>query len=85
MYELNALLAFRSDSKLEELRCALTRLDNDRFGICIGCKTLIEGSLLLNDPGRRICLRCEGELSKPVRDASVVGNPGLGSTFFTEP
>ena len=85
MYELDALLSFRSDSKLEELRGALTRLDNDKFGICIGCKNRFDWSLLLSDPARRVCPGCEGELWKPSPDASVVGNPGLGSTFFTEP
>ena len=85
MCELDALLSFRSDSKLEELRGALTRLDNGKFGICIGCKNRIDWSILLSDPGRRVCPGCEGELSKPIPGASVVGSPGLGSTFFTEP
>jgi RNA polymerase-binding transcription factor DksA len=85
MFELDGLLSFRSDSKLEELRGALTRLDNDKFGICIGCKNRIDWSLLLSDPARRICPGCEGELWKPSPEGSMAGNPGFGSTFFTEP
>ena len=85
MYELNALLSFRSDPKLEELRGALTRLDNGEFGICIRCKNRIDLSVLLSDPGRRVCPGCEGELSRPIPKGSMAGKPGLGSTFFTEP
>jgi hypothetical protein len=84
MYELKALLCFRSDSKLDELRGALTRLDNGRFGICIGCKKRIDWSLLLSDPGRRVCPDCEGELRTSVPEAPAFGNPGLESAFFTE-
>jgi RNA polymerase-binding transcription factor DksA len=79
--EIDALLSFRSDPKLDELRTALTRFDNGTFGICIGCKNRIDWSLLLCDPGRRICPNCEDEFRNPVPDASVSAYPNLESNF----
>jgi RNA polymerase-binding transcription factor DksA len=69
--EIDALLSFRSDSKLDELRAALTRFDNGTFGICIGCKNRMDWSLLLCDPGRRVCPNCEDDFRIPLPEASL--------------
>jgi RNA polymerase-binding transcription factor DksA len=57
--EIDASLAFKSDSKLDELLGALVRLENGTFGNCIGCKEPISQSILDRDPTRRICPKCE--------------------------
>ena len=57
--DVDALLAFRSDPALEELRHALDRLENGTFGVCLGCKSEISQEALDVDPTRRICAPCE--------------------------
>lgn len=59
MHDIDALLAFKSDPQLDELRHALDRLESGTFGICLGCKAPIPQALLDNDPSRRICISCE--------------------------
>jgi RNA polymerase-binding transcription factor DksA len=61
--EIHALMAFRNDPILEELRGALSRVDNGTFGICLGCKRTMAPALLTNDPMRRFCFECEGKLN----------------------
>ena len=58
-HELDALLAFKSDPRLEELRLALDRLEDGTYGICIGCKSLINQAILDKDPAQRVCETCE--------------------------
>ena len=36
--QIDALLAFRSDPRLDELRCALVRLEAGSYGTCCRCK-----------------------------------------------
>jgi RNA polymerase-binding transcription factor DksA len=84
IYEIDALLYFRNDAKLNELRGALTRLDNGTFGICIGCKNRIDWSLLLRDPGRRVCPDCDNEFRTPILDVSVSAYLNRESTLFAE-
>jgi RNA polymerase-binding transcription factor DksA len=69
--EIDALLSFRSDPKLDELRGALTRLDNGTFGICIGCKNRIDRSFLVREPDKRLCPDCEQRFRNPILDASL--------------
>jgi RNA polymerase-binding transcription factor DksA len=59
LHEVDELLAFRSDSRLEELREALARVDDGTFGLCMGCRGHIEHRLLARDPAQRVCMHCE--------------------------
>jgi RNA polymerase-binding transcription factor DksA len=61
-HEIDALLAFKSDPRLEELRNALDRLEEGTYGICIGCKSSISQALLNRDPAQRLCSSCEQRL-----------------------
>lgn len=60
---IDALFSFRSDSRLNDLRAALARLESGTFGICISCKQPIALALLYNDITRRICPSCEAEFN----------------------
>jgi len=64
LHEIDAVLAFKSDPRLEELRGALERIDEGSFGVCIGCKSDIDQQLLDEDPGRRMCEKCEKEYNR---------------------
>jgi RNA polymerase-binding transcription factor DksA len=64
LHEIDAVLAFKSDPHLEELRGALDRIDDGSFGVCIGCKTQIAQRLLDEEPARRICEKCEKEYNR---------------------
>ena len=59
IHQLDAMLAFKSDPRLEELRAALDRLRDGTFGLCLGCKEEIDDDALDIDPARRMCSRCE--------------------------
>jgi RNA polymerase-binding transcription factor DksA len=83
-YEVETLLSIRSDPKIDELRGALTRLDNRTFGVCIGCKTRIDWSLLFRSPCRRVCSDCEEEFRNPAPDTSVSEYPNRERSFFAE-
>jgi RNA polymerase-binding transcription factor DksA len=83
-YGIEALLSLRSDPRLDELRGALTRLDNRTFGICIGCRTRIDWQLLLPDPCRRVCPDCENTIRNPAMDASVSEYPSLERNLVAE-
>jgi|WetSurMetagenome_2_1015567.scaffolds.fasta_scaffold277884_2 RNA polymerase-binding transcription factor DksA len=61
--ELDALLAFKTDPRLDSLRAALVRLRNRTFGICLNCKKEIVQRLLDMDPSRRLCTGCERRLN----------------------
>lgn len=63
LHQIDALLAFKSDALIDELRSALDRLDAGVYGICICCKRTISGALLEHDPARRVCVECEEEFS----------------------
>jgi RNA polymerase-binding transcription factor DksA len=65
LHEIDALLAFKSDPHLDELRGALERIDDGSYGVCIGCKTAIDQRLLNEEPARRICAKCEREYNRP--------------------
>lgn len=56
---LDALLAFKSDIRLNELRSALDRFDKGVFGLCMSCKQEIEEETLFADPTARFCKVCE--------------------------
>jgi len=68
-HQLDALLAFKSDPQLDELRSALERLEHGTYGVCIGCKHEIGQEALETDPVRRICSGCEQHLSHGFRNA----------------
>jgi RNA polymerase-binding transcription factor DksA len=59
LHQIDALLAFKSDPQLDELRAALDRLEHGTYGVCITCKHPISREALERDPGRRICPGCE--------------------------
>ncbi len=59
IHDIDALLAFKSDSQLGELRNALDRLEDGSYGTCIGCKSAISQDILDKDPVQRICGACE--------------------------
>jgi hypothetical protein len=59
LHDIDAMLAFRSDPCLEELRHALDRLDSGTYGMCLGCKSSINQDALDAEPTRRICSSCE--------------------------
>ncbi len=72
--QIDAMLSFKSDPRLDELRSALGRLENGTYGICIGCKLEIRQEILDADPGRRLCPSCEKEYSQVImheHDASM--------------
>ena len=62
IHDLDALLAFKSDSQLEELRNALDRIEDGSYGICISCKAPINQHILDRDPVQRICIECERKI-----------------------
>ncbi|HSQ74233.1 MAG TPA: hypothetical protein VLT13_01670 [Bacteroidota bacterium] len=57
--DIDALLAFKSDPRLDELRSALDRLERGTFGQCLACKGSIDLDLLEVDPTQRFCSSCE--------------------------
>jgi RNA polymerase-binding transcription factor DksA len=65
LHEIDAVLAFKSDPHLDELRGALERIDDGSYGVCIGCKTEIGQRLLDDDPACRICAKCVKEYNRP--------------------
>jgi hypothetical protein len=63
LHQIDALLAFKSDALIDELRSALDRLNAGVYGICIRCRRKIDDTLLDHDPARRVCAECEEEFS----------------------
>jgi hypothetical protein len=59
LHQIDALLAFKSDSCLDELHAALERLEDGTFGLCLSCKEQINDRLMEENPTRRMCERCE--------------------------
>jgi RNA polymerase-binding transcription factor DksA len=57
--QIDALLAFKSDLRIEELRSALDRLEEGIYGDCVLCKRPIDHESLDQDPARRYCEQCE--------------------------
>jgi RNA polymerase-binding transcription factor DksA len=57
--EIDALLAFKSDARIDELRSALGRLESGAYGSCLACKNPVDQPLLDADPARRLCGSCE--------------------------
>jgi RNA polymerase-binding transcription factor DksA len=68
---LSAHLAFKADSRLNDLRLALERMDRDEYGRCIFCKGQMSEELLRKHPTAHFCEQCTGILkrrtSSPVR------------------
>jgi hypothetical protein len=62
-HQVDAILAFKSDTTLDELQSALDRLDAGTYGVCISCKKDIGPEVLDSDPARRVCSTCEQEIS----------------------
>jgi hypothetical protein len=59
MHQIDALLAFKSDPLIDELRSALGRLEEGNYGTCMTCKKPLLQQLLDDDPARRLCSECE--------------------------
>lgn len=60
-HQIDALIAFKSDERLDALRGALDRLESGTFGSCLCCKKSIEEELLDQDTSRPMCAVCEGK------------------------
>ena len=58
-HQIDAILAFKSDARLNELRHALDRLDTGSYGRCISCKEEISQETLEHDPAQLVCSTCE--------------------------
>lgn len=58
-HQIDAALAFKSDSHLDGLSSALHRLDEGTYGVCIHCKSPISQETLDADPTQRLCPSCE--------------------------
>ena len=74
LHQVDSILAFKSDSQLDELRAALDRLEEGTLGLCLSCKKQIDAQLMDADPTRRLCERCERVYSHSVlkyRDSVV--------------
>ncbi len=69
LHQIDALLAFKSDSRLDELRSALGRIEDGSYGICIGCRHEIEQQMLDVDPARLLCSVCEKEYMGIITDS----------------
>ena len=61
--EVDVALAYKSDSRIGELRQALSRVENGTYGVCIRCKRPLSGSELDEDPAKRMCPSCESSLN----------------------
>jgi RNA polymerase-binding transcription factor DksA len=57
--DIDAVLAFKSDFRIDELRGALDRLERGVFGQCLACKGTIDPESLVADPTIRLCATCE--------------------------
>lgn len=57
--EIEVLLAYKSDPRIDELRSALDRLEDGSYGQCLACKGSVDQALLDADPTRRLCGPCE--------------------------
>lgn len=68
-HEIEGILSFKTDPRLDELHDALHRIDEGTYGVCLGCKHDIGERILEKDPTRRMCPVCELEFSKPVLDS----------------
>jgi len=66
LHQIDAMLAFKSDPQLDELRAALERLEDGSYGFCLGCKEKIDDELMDADPTLRFCERCESVYSHVV-------------------
>ena len=64
LHAIDAVLSFKSDPRLDELRGALDRIEDGTFGVCIGCKKLISQPLLTREPARRMCEECERKYNR---------------------
>ncbi|GEM_PF-1054280 len=76
--EIDALLAFKSDQRIDELRSALERLEEGSFGMCIACKGDIGQDLLEVDPAMRLCQQCERLYSHMPALSHYTANSGQG-------
>lgn len=65
LHQIDAILAFKSDPRLNELRHAIDRLDEGSYGVCIGCKGEIGQEVLDRDPARLMCAECEKVFDHP--------------------
>jgi len=61
-HQIDAVLAFKSDARIDELRGALGRLEDGTYGKCIRCKRPMPQPLLDEDPARRFCAECEHDI-----------------------
>jgi RNA polymerase-binding transcription factor DksA len=72
LHQIDAILAFKSDPYLDELRSALDRMEEGTFGLCLSCKHRIGFQALRQDPTRRLCERCDQQYRHPAVERSFV-------------
>lgn len=75
---IEALLSFRSDSRLDDLQGALVRLESGLYGVCIACKQPIARAHLDSDVTRRVCPSCEAEFNHRAVMADAPASPSRG-------
>jgi RNA polymerase-binding transcription factor DksA len=68
--DIDILLSYKSDHRLGELREALARVESGTYGYCIGCKSPLSHSDLVQDPAKRVCALCEESFN--MRSAAVL-------------
>ncbi|HEX7572904.1 MAG TPA: hypothetical protein VF514_07405 [Bacteroidota bacterium] len=69
---IDALLSFRSDSRLDDLQGALLRLESGTFGICINCKQSIARTQIDDDVTKRVCPSCEAHFNHRWKETDVL-------------
>lgn len=57
----------RVSMQLQRLRLALSRLDDDDYGLCSECDEPIASGRLRVDPAATYCIVCASKLDKPYR------------------
>ena len=62
--ELYQLLSERDQSKLEKIRHALERIDDDEYGICEECGNDIGKKRLMALPFTELCIECKSEIER---------------------
>jgi hypothetical protein len=71
-HELEGILSFKSDPRLDDLHEALHRIDDGTYGVCLSCKHEIGSPVLEEDPASRMCSVCEHEFNRPITHLNAV-------------
>ena len=80
---MEALFSFRSDARLNDLKRALTQLEEGRFGICIACKNSMSEEELQQDITRRLCSACESGFNHHLIDQATAASLAAGRRTYS--